>query len=218
MVANYGFLPDVDDIAALVRISKICSAASAPFVSHMRPDVLGVQNLEGHTDPVEWDLSATSDQGKLWSTLRSMPESAYLGMTIPRFLGRLPYGSDWDPLDNFEFEEFNNSPGHNSYLWINTSFAFAALVAQSFGEHGWEMGNSFVQDLEGLPLYSFEADGETVYQPCAELQLTHNGSDKLMEYGLMPIVSYKNADRVRLPRFQSITDPVTALRGKWKRL
>jgi type VI secretion system protein ImpC len=183
----------------------------------MRPEVLGIHSLDGHADPREWDLSGQSEAGKLWSTLRSMPESGYLGMTTPRFMGRLPYGADWEPLEAFSFEEFDNPPDHNNYLWINSSFACGLLLCQSFSAIGWEMGRSFVQDIDRLPPHTYEADGETVYTPCAEVQMTHDACDKLMEYGLMPLVSYKNSDHVKLARFQSITDPVTGLSGKWRR-
>jgi type VI secretion system protein ImpC len=79
------------------------------------------------------------------------------------------------------------------------------------------MDRKFVQDLERLPVHVYESGGETVYKPCAEVQLTHDACDKLMEFGLMPLVSFKNTDHVKLARFQSITDPVTGLRGRWKR-
>src|SRR5829696_2508045 len=78
VVGNYGFRPVVDDVASLIRISKICAAAEAPFISHMRPEVLGVHSLDGNADPKAWRTDEDSNEGKLWSTLRSMPESKYL--------------------------------------------------------------------------------------------------------------------------------------------
>ncbi|HMJ08666.1 MAG TPA: type VI secretion system contractile sheath large subunit [Pyrinomonadaceae bacterium] len=216
IAGNYGFLPNVDDVAALVRISKLGHDANAPFISHMRPEILGIHTLEGNTDPRNWNMSETTDAGKLWLALRSMPEARWLGMTIPRFLGRLPYGAESDPLENFGFEEFDAAPEHDKFVWINSCFAAALLLAQSFSVNGWELGQAFIQDIEKIPVHTYDAGGETVYTPCAEVQLTHEGADRLMTYGLMPLVSYKNTDHVRLERFQSITDPVSALRGRWK--
>ena len=76
--ANYAFGPNVDDIAALMRISKIAQPANSPFVSHMRPEVLGVGSLAEHPDPADWDLSGTSGEGKLWTALRDQPEAQIL--------------------------------------------------------------------------------------------------------------------------------------------
>lgn len=215
VAGNYGFRPNVDDAAALVRISKICSSANVPFISHMRPEILGISSFEGYADPKEWQLLSDSGATRLWSTLRSMPESEYLGMSIPRFLGRLPYGFDTEPLETFAFEEFVAGPDHDKLLWINPAFACALLLAQSFSAGGWEMGRSLVNDLERLPLYTYTAGGQTVYQPCAEVQLSHRAADVLAEYGLMPLVSFKDSDRIQITRFQSIADPPTVLRGRW---
>jgi Uncharacterized protein conserved in bacteria len=215
VMGNYAFLPDKDDVAALIRIARLAEAAGAPFISHMRPEVLGVHTLDGNADPKAWDLSANTDAGKLWSTLRSLGESRYLGLTIPRFLARLPYGADTDPLERFSFEEFTDEPEHDKYLWANSAFACALLLAQSYSEYGWEMGPTFVQDLDGMPLHIYKQDGESVFQPCAEVQLTQVACEQIMEHGLMPLVSYKNTDRVKLARFQSITDPIRALKGRW---
>ncbi len=213
VLGNYAFSPNVDDVAALIRVSKIAAAANAPFVSHMRPDVFGVHSLESSPDPANWKVSDQTDEGKLWSALCDQTESVYLGMAIPRFMARLPYGADTDPLETFSFEEFEGPPDHDSYVWSNPCFIVGQLLAESFSEFGWEMGNRLKQDVEGLPVHVYKHDAETVYKPCAEVLLTDTAMQKLMDLGLMPLVTYKNSDRVKLARYHSIAD--TALRGMW---
>lgn len=215
ILGSYAFAPNVDDVATLVRVSKLAADSGAPFVSHIRPDILGLRSLEGNTDPKSWNKRKDTDAGKLWSALRSMPESEYVGLMIPRFLARLPYGADTEPLESFSFEEFPDAPVHDNYLWANSCFACGLLLAQSYSEHGWEMGRALIQDLDGLPIHIYKEGGETIYKSCAEVQLTDFGCDELMEYGLMPLVSYKNTDHAKLARFQSITDPVTGLKARW---
>ncbi|MEJ7849123.1 MAG: type VI secretion system contractile sheath large subunit [Pyrinomonadaceae bacterium] len=213
---NYAFGPNVDDIAALIRLGQIAAAANSPFISHMRPDVLGIHSLAEHADPSDWDMSADTAARKLWAALRDQPESEFLGMTIPRLLGRLPYGADTDPAETFSFEEFTGEIEHENYLWTNSAFAAALLLAQSYSEYGWDMGRSLIQDIDGLPAHVYKENGETVFKPCAETLLTLAACEKLMDFGLMPVVSYKNADHVKLARFQSIADPITALKGRWR--
>ena len=214
VVGNYAFMPDVDDVATLMRISKISAAANAPFISHMRPEVVGVHSLAEKNNVRDWDLSGESNEGKLWAALCGQTESQYLGMTIPRFLTRLPYGSDTEPLETFSFEEFDGAPVHDQYVWSNTAFIAAKLMAESYSAYGWEMGRAFKQDVEGLPTHIYKEQTETVYKPCGEVLLTEDACNKLMDHGLMPLVSYKNTDRVKLARFQSIAD--TALKGMWR--
>jgi type VI secretion system protein ImpC len=212
-VGNYAFSPNVDDIATLMRVSKIAASANCSFLSHMRPEVLGVHSLVDNSDPAKWDLSDSSEAGKLWKTLRLQDESKYLGMTIPRFLARLPYGRETDPLDTFSFEENTEQTGHDDCLWANSVFIIAQLIAESYSEFGWQMGRNLIQDAEGLPMHIYKDGTETRFRPCGEVLLTENAVELLLGHGLIPLVSYKNTDRVRVGRFQSIAE--TGLKGMW---
>lgn len=213
VVGNYAFSPNVDDIATLMRVSKIAAAANCSFVSHMRPDVLGVHSLADNSDPAKWDLSVNSEAGKLWNALRLQEESKYLGMTIPRFLARLAYGRDTDPLETFSFEELTDTVEHDEFLWANSAFIVAQLVAASYSEYRWQMGRNLIQDADGLPMHIYKDGTETVFRPCGEVLLTENAVELLLNHGLMPLISYKNTDKVKLARFQSIAD--TGLKGMW---
>ena len=215
VIGDYAFASDVDDVAALMRISKLAAAAGAPFVSHLRPDVLGIHSLFEHPDPKEWNAATDSNAAKLWAALRGQAESQFLGMTTPRFIARLPYGSDWEPLDTFSFEELDSGNEHDNYVWSNGCFAAAMLLAKSFAEYGWEMNGRLMQDIDGLPLYVYKEDGQKTYKPCAEIPMSDISVTKLVDAGFMPLVSYRDTDRVKLAMFQSITG--SALNGRWRR-
>src|SRR5690606_21907841 len=150
--------------------------------------VFGVHSLAKHPDPSEWKVAEDSGGAKLWSALRSQPESKYLGMTIPRFIARLPYGSDNDTLETFEFEEFESLSEHDNYSWTNGCFAAAMLLAKSFSKYGWQFGRQIIQDIEGLPIHVYKDAGETVYKSCAEIPMTDIGVGKLMDMGFIPLV------------------------------
>lgn len=213
---TYDFHPNVDDIAVLIRLSKICKAIQSPFVSNISPELLGIDSLFHKPHHTEWDFSEDSSIGKLWTTLRLMPESEFLGITINKFLTRLPFGSETDEIESFSFEEFEESPIHEKYVWGNTCFICALLLARSFTKYEWNMANNLEQDIEKLPIHIYKEGSETITKPCAEIALTQTACEKLMEFGLMPLISFRNTDRVKLARFQSVTNPVTALAGRWK--
>lgn len=212
---NYSFSPEAEGVAALIGITRICSVAGTPFVSHILPDLLGIESIADHPDPADWDLSYSSIPGKLWGLLRGIPESRYLGLTLSRFLARLPYGRDTEPTESIAFEEFTATISQDDYLWSNGCFGVAQLLGQTYREFGWAFGDRFIQDIEGLPFHVFKREGETVFQSCAEAQLSQNAAEKLADHGLMPIVSFKNTDRIRLVRFQSVADGVRGLEGRW---
>jgi type VI secretion system protein ImpC len=213
VLGNYAFDPGVDDIATLIRIGKMAAAANAPFISYMSAEVFGVSSLANGPDPSSWKLDADNNASKLWMALRDQSEAVYLGMAIPRFLARVPYGIETDPLETFAFEEFDRVPDHDKYVWSNPCFAVGQLLAASYADHRWEMGRLLKQDIEGLPVHVYKEGTETVYKPCTEVLLPDIAFEKLMGFGFMPLVTFKNSDRVKLARHQSIAD--TALKGMW---
>ena len=52
-------------------------------------------------------------------------------------------------------------------------------------------------------------------KPCAEVLLTENEADFLLNTGLMPLASLKGQDAVLLVRLQSISELPAALAGRW---
>jgi predicted component of type VI protein secretion system len=78
-------------------------------------------------------------------------------------------------------------------------------------ESGEEMEPGEVTDLEDLPAYVYEADGERRLLPCAEALLGERAADALLSRGLMPILSFRDRNAAKLVRFQSIADPVAPL-------
>jgi type VI secretion system protein ImpC len=134
------------------------------------------------------------DMGGLWEELRSIPEASYLGLALPRVLLRLPYGSHNSPIDAFSFEEMPPGPPvHSHFLWGNPALACLALLSA---------GDAL--NLDGLPVHSYQQDGEWKMTPCAEVCLTETQVLALIDLGLMPLVSYKDSDRVRVAGFRAI--------------
>ncbi len=213
---NFTFNLNVDDVAALIRLGKLSEIAGAPFISHISPEMFGISSIASAHSYSDWNISEDSTENKLWKTLRSLPESKFLGLVMPRFLSRLPYGKDTDPTETFSFEEFKEISEHDNYLWSNPSFVCGLLLAQTYRKCGWDMSQGFQLSLSDLPTHIFQDDGETKTKPCAEILMTETIFQKLLDEGLMPLISFKNTDRVQLGRFQSISSPIRGLSGRWR--
>jgi type VI secretion system protein ImpC len=212
---NFTFCPDVDDVAALMRISKVCEIANAPFISHVSPMIFGMNSLSEAKGSSDWKIDEDSVEGKLWETLRVSPESRFLGLAMPRYLARLPYGAATDPTESFSFEELVEVSEHERYVWANPSFVCALLLAQTYRKHGGEMSRNFELNLAGLPTHIFEDEGETTTKPCAEILMTESICQSLLDQGIIPLISHKDSDRVQVGRFQSISVPAKGLAGRW---
>jgi type VI secretion system protein ImpC len=212
---SYTFSLDVEDVAALIRIAKIGEEANTPFISHIEPEMFGIKNFNTKNYSEEFRFVPDSREGKLWTALRSMPESKYLGLVLPRFLGRLPYGEKTDPTEHFYFEEFSDVSQHEDYLWLNPTFACALLLAQTYSEFGWEISKNLFLDIENLPVHFYRENNENKTKPCAEISLSVKDCEQILNQGLTPLISFINTDRIRLGRLQYIAEPFSFLQGKW---
>ena len=215
LAANYTFEPTRQDVELLGRLAKVAHAAGAPFLAAASPRGLGCESTADLPHPHEWKPTAHSEDTQAWGALRKLPETSYVGLALPRFLLRLPYGKETDPAELFDFEEMPQPPVHEDYLWGNPAFACAALLAQAFSKEGWHMRPGTIREIDGLALHAYQENGESCVKPCAEVLLTEDAAEKILDQGMMPLASLKGRDAVRLIRFQSIADPPSALAGRW---
>ncbi|MDX2153318.1 MAG: type VI secretion system contractile sheath large subunit [Bryobacteraceae bacterium] len=193
-VGNFTFGPNAEDLELLGRVAMIAAQANTPFLTAAPLD--GVTNDEA------------------WGIIRDLPESGHLAIALPRFLLRLPYGPHTDACERFDFDEMPGGPRHEHYLWGNPAFALATLMAANFSERGWELTPAGYE-LSGRPLHSYKEDGEHKLKSPAELWFTMDQVDGLLERGFIPLIAFKDSDRIRLGRLQSFRRPLTALQGRW---
>jgi type VI secretion system protein ImpC len=221
IVGNYSFGATCGDAESLGRMAKIAHASGAPFLAAASPALLGCKSFLATPNARDWTPPA-GESASAWTALRSLPEAKAVGLAIPRFLLRLPYGKETDPIESFPFEEMpadpeHNEPEHEDYLWGNPAFVCALLLAQSFSESGWDLRPGQRAELDRLPVHVYQHEGSSELKPCAESWMTVDTAGQIMESGLMPLASIKGQDQVRLVRFQSIAQPLRALAGPWVR-
>ncbi len=74
-----------------------------------------------------------------------------------------------------------------------------------------------MSEIDRLPLHVYEKNGESKSKPCAEVLLTEEAAERILDEGLIPLVSLKDRDSARVMRFQSIAEPLRGLAGPWDR-
>ena len=167
MVGNLSFDREVvPDVEALERVSALAQALGAPFIA-------------------EW-LTSREENAKAqaaWEVLRRSAAARYVGLALPRFLLRLPYGKETVAVDGFAFEEMTGEPVHQEYLWGNPAFA-CALVLGKLYEQQKSLGPVPVNmRLNDLPLHIFEVSGEKRARPCTEVLLSDHDIQALLDEG-----------------------------------
>jgi type VI secretion system protein ImpC len=214
LCGNYTFDNTQEDLKTLTSLSEIAQAAGAPFIAAGDPRIVGCDSAID-LPAIEELARVDSEKENAWAAFRGLPATSFLGLAMPRFLLRLPYGESTDSTEEFAFEEFGESTNHDSYLWGNPAFACTCLLARSFNHYGWSLRPGTILDIEGLPLHVYEEEGESRIKPCAEALLTISTAEAILEQGIMPLLSYSGSDAVRLARFQSVAQPPTGLNGRW---
>ncbi|HUI42921.1 MAG TPA: type VI secretion system contractile sheath large subunit [Terriglobia bacterium] len=214
LAGNYTFAANLEDVNLLVKLGQIAAAAGAPFLAAASASLVGCDSLASTPDPAHWTAPSNTDGERAWQSLRRRPEADYLGLALPRYIQRLPYGEATDACEGFDFEELTASPLHEDYLWANPAFACAFLLGEEYSRSGSEM-RPRGGEINGLPLHTYRNSGEWAAEPCAEVLLTETAAESILERGLMALVSFKGRDAVRLVRFQSIADPPRGLSGPW---
>ena len=216
LLGCYTFDKTAEDVDLLRGLGQLAHAVRAPFLSSAGSHFAGCDSIALTPDPDKWQWQADSVTEQRWQELRKSFEASSIGLVLPRLLLRLPYGKNTEPIDQFDFDELSDCTDHEEYLWGNPAIICACLLAEAFGTSGWSLTGVLQQEMMGLPIHVYKSKGETCVTPCAETILTERAMQKLIEKGLMPLLSIKGRDAVRIPRFQSIAKPNTPLAGLWK--
>src|SRR5262249_55069716 len=122
LAGHYTFGATLEDVELLGRLALIAQRTGAPFIAAGSPTLVGTQSFGKASDPAAWK-DFDDDTGQIGDALRGLGDARYLGLALPRFLLRLPYGKDTDPIEGFDFEELPETDAHEAYLWGNPAIA-----------------------------------------------------------------------------------------------
>ncbi|WP_323840090.1 type VI secretion system contractile sheath large subunit [Photorhabdus africana] len=197
VIANYEFDAGSQDIALLRHIAKVSAAAHMPFISAVGPAFFGKKTME-EVAAIK-DIASYFDRAEYikWQAFRDSDDARYIGLTMPRVLGRLPYGPDTVPVRTFNYVEEVTGPDHNKYLWTNAAFAFAANLVRSFVSNGWCVqirGPKAGGAVTDLPIHLYDlGTGNQVKIP-SEVMIPETREFEFANLGFMPLSYYKNRD------------------------
>jgi type VI secretion system protein ImpC len=206
------FGKSVADLELLASLAMVSARSRTPILAGATPTLVGCPSLLDAPEPREWQPDAALAAG--WDMIRGMDVARYLGVVMPRFLLRLPYGKNAAETETFAFEEMP-TPDHEAYLWGSGAVLCGLLLAEGFVESGWQLSFDDGAEVHGLPVHVYRDEGEACMKPCAEVLLRETALESLMEHGLMVLTSLRDRDGVSLHRFQSAAKGTKQLAGRW---
>ncbi|MBT8439946.1 MAG: type VI secretion system contractile sheath large subunit, partial [Gammaproteobacteria bacterium] len=187
IIGNYDFGPGPQDMSLLKNIASVSAMAHAPFIAAASAQFFGLDDFLKLPNLKDLNAIFEGPQYAKWQSFRETEDARYVGLTMPRFLLRLPYGQDSNPIKAFNYEE-NVQGDHQSYLWGNTSFAFATRLTDSFAKYRWcpnIIGPQSGGAVEDLPLHQYEAMGEVETKIPTEVLVTDRREFELAEEGFI---------------------------------
>lgn len=211
VVGDYYFDHGPQDVETLSEMSKISAAMHAPFISAVSPKTMQFDSWSELSNPRDLTKIFQTPEYAAWKSLRESEDSRYLGLTMPRFLARQPYGAATDPVDDFDFEEDTDGADSAKYSWANSAYAMATNVNRAFKMYGWcsrirgiESGGA----VENLPTHTFPTDDGGIAMKCpTEIAISDRREAELAKNGFMPLIHKKNSDFAAFIGAQSLQQP-----------
>ena len=211
LVGDFYFDHSGPDAEMLGELAKIAAAAHAPFLAAASPTLMQMGSWQELANPRDLTKIFTTPEYAAWRSLRESEDARYIGLAMPRFLSRLPYGAKTNPVEAFNFEEETAGGDHSKYTWSNSAYAMAVNINRSYKQYGWGTAIRGVESggaVEGLPAHTFPSDDGGVDMKCpTEIAISDRREAELAKNGFMPLVHRKNSDFAAFIGAQSLQKP-----------
>lgn len=197
LIGDFEITRQPEDMYFVEQMSHVAAAAHAPFITAASPELFGLESYGDLSKPR--DLAKVFDTAEYakWKAFRESEDARYVGLTLPRFLGRLPFNPvDGITTEGFNFVEDVDGTDHHKYLWCNAAYAFATKLTSAFENFGWCAAIRGVEGgglVENLPTHTFKTDeGEVALKCPTELAITDRREKELSDLGFISLVHCKN--------------------------
>lgn len=211
LVGDYYFDHSPPDVELLGQIAQVAAAAHAPFIAAAAPTLMQMDTWQELSNPRDLTKIFTTPEYAAWRSMRESEDARYIGLAMPRFLARLPYGAKTDPVEEFNFEEDTEAADSSKYTWANSAYAMATNINKSFKEYGWCTRIRGIESgglVEELPAHTFPTDDGGVDMKCpTEIAISDRREAELANNGFMPLIHRKNSDYAAFIGAQSLQKP-----------
>src|SRR5277367_3014920 len=211
LVGDYYFDHSAPDVELLSGMAQIAAASHAPFIAAASPTTMQMDSWGELANPRDLTKIFQTPEYAAWRSMRESDDSKYVGLAMPRFLSRMPYGAKTNPVEEFEYEEDTSGADSSKYPWCNAAYAMAVNINRAFKLYGWcsrirgvESGGA----VEGLPVHTFPSDDGGVDMKCpTEIAISDRREAELAKNGFMPLIHRKNSDVAAFIGAQSLNKP-----------
>jgi len=215
MIGLYEFGADDDAMQWLNVMGKIANAAHCPFVSSVSPRFFkGCKTMEDVAQIADLDAVLSNPVYSKWSALRDRDWACYIGLAVPRYIVRQPWGhsGNAEQGNSIRYAETVDPKkvSGNNFLWGNAAMLFAKNMVRSYENSGWAqhirgpLGGGIV---EGLDAYVYTDFDREEVKPSVEIAIPDYRELQFANNGFIPLVQKKNDSVATFFSSQSIKKP-----------
>jgi type VI secretion system protein ImpC len=199
LIGDFETTRQPEDMYFIEQMGHVAAAAHAPYISAASPELFGLESYSEMSKPRDLAKVFDTVEYAKWKSFRESEDSRYVGLTLPRFLGRLPFNpKDGTTVEGFNFVEDVDGTDHSKYLWCNAAYAFGVRLTKAFEDFGWCAAIRGVEGgglVEDLPTHTFKTDeGEVALKCPTEIAITDRREKELNDLGFISLVHCKNTD------------------------
>lgn len=195
VVSNFEFNSGPADVTLLKSVSRVSAACHCPFLGSANPEFFGKKTMNDLAKIEDLHNYMERSEFLKWNSFRQTEDARYVGLVLPRFMLRLPYGPDTQPVKEFNYVENVKGEEHGKYLWGNASFGFAANMVRSFIENGWCVqirGPEAGGKVEDLPVHMYDVGKGKQMKIPTEILIPETREFEFAQEGFIPLSFYKN--------------------------
>ena len=186
-----------EDMYFVEQMSHVAAASHAPFIASASPELFGLESYGDLGKPRDLSKLFDTVEYAKWKAFRESEDARYVGLALPRFLGRLPFNPvDGTTVEGFNYVEEVDGTDHQKYLWCNAAYAFGARLTRAFADYGWCAAIRGVEGgglVDNLPTHTFKTDeGEVALKCPTEVAITDRREKELSDLGFISLVHCKN--------------------------
>ncbi len=214
-----------DDIEVLEKLAGVAAASFAPFISGVHPSFFGLDRFEELERPLNMTRTFEQMEYMRWRKLRSLPDSRFIGLVLPRILLRLPHTTERADGKQVRFREDVSGADSRNYLWGNAIYAFGGVLIRCYSDSGWLADIRGVRQgvddvtrarycmedgglVTGLPVQNFATDSSGVAVKCStDVIITDSQDKELEELGFIPLCHCVDTELSAFYHAQSIQQP-----------
>jgi type VI secretion system protein ImpC len=190
-------------------ISAVGSMAHSPFLAAAAPKMFGIEKWEELAGLKDLQSIFEGPQYAKWNSFRSSEDARYFGLTAPRFMLRMPYNAESNPVKAFNYNEESDGKTDN-YLWGNTAFALATRLSDSFAKYRWApniIGPQGGGAVEDMTVHQYEAMGQIETKSPTDVMISDRREYEMAEQGFIALTLRKGSDNAAFFSANSVQKP-----------